>query len=247
MHWINGANNVPDKFGPGENGFSEGDPTTGVRGTILTAKWLDDVQRNIIEVIKAAGTGLFEGNATDLYRAINQLITIAIPNQSIATGTILMFGGAAAPGGWLLCNGAAVSRTGYAGLFTAIGTTYGSGDGGTTFNLPDMRGRAAIGAGQGPGLTNRALGVPGGEESHLLTIAEMPLHGHPARWSSASQSSQSTQGSGAAPLTTASPANYPSFTGQPSNTVGQQIGGEGGGGAHNTMPPFLPVNHIIKF
>jgi microcystin-dependent protein len=247
MHWIDGANNVPNKFGSGENGFSEGNPTTGVRGTILTAKWLDDVQRNLIEVIKAGGTGLIEGNPTDLYRAIQQLITLAIPNQSIAPGTILMFGGAAAPGGWLLCNGSAVSRAGFGNLFSTIGTTYGVGDGATTFNLPDLRGRAAIGAGQGLGLSNRTLGVSGGEEAHLLTVAEMPLHGHPARISTTTASTAQSQNNGGMVLNNTNNANYASFTGAPGTTAGQQIGGEGGGGAHNTMPPFLAVNHIIKF
>jgi microcystin-dependent protein len=204
-----------------------------VRGTILTAKWLDDVQRNIIEVIKAAGTGVIEGNPTDLYRAINQLITIAIPNQSIATGTILMFGGANAPGGWLLCNGAAVSRTGFGNLFTAIGTAYGVGDGATTFNLPDMRGRAAIGAGQGPGLSNRSLGVSGGEESHLLTINEMPNHTHNLHANPRQINGNDSEGDASVK------SGNPGATGY--------LDATGGGQPHNNMPPYLPVNYIIKF
>src|SRR5258708_23166136 len=57
-------------------------------------------------------------------------------------GSMIAFGGTSAPsGGWLICNGAAVSRVTYAALFTAIGTAYGNGDGSTTFNLPDMPGR----------------------------------------------------------------------------------------------------------
>lgn len=65
------------------------------------------------------------------------------------TGLILMWGGAAAPTGWLLCQGQAVSRATYADLFAIIGTTYGEGDGSTTFNLPDMKGRTVIGSGTG--------------------------------------------------------------------------------------------------
>lgn len=75
----------------------------------------------------------------------------AFPSLS---GVISMFGGQAAPAGWLLCDGAAVSRTTYANLFTVIGTTYGAGDGSTTFNLPDFRGIFPKGA----GTTNRAAG-----------------------------------------------------------------------------------------
>lgn len=69
-------------------------------------------------------------------------------------GSIIPYGGANAPNGWLICNGQAVSRTTYADLFDAIGTTFGSGDGSTTFNIPDLRNRAVMGAG-----TNGALGA----------------------------------------------------------------------------------------
>lgn len=93
-------------------------------------------------------------------------------------GEVKMYAGAAAPSGWLPCDGSAVSRTTYAALFAVISTIYGVGDGSTTFNLPDLRGRAAIGSGQGAGLTNRALGAKGGEEAHALTAAENGQHSH---------------------------------------------------------------------
>ena len=78
-----------------------------------------------------------------------------------------------------MCDGRAISRTTYAALFTAIGAAFGAGDGSTTFNLPDMRGRTPIGAGQGSGLANRVLAATGGEENHILSTAEMPSHTHP--------------------------------------------------------------------
>ncbi|MCR6633146.1 MAG: tail fiber protein [Magnetospirillum sp.] len=96
------------------------------------------------------------------------------------TGEIRLFGGASAPSGWLFCDGSAVNRTAYAALFAVIGTAFGSGDGTATFNLPDLRGRAPIGAGQGAGLTSRTLGGTVGEEKHTLTIAEIPAHNHSA-------------------------------------------------------------------
>ncbi len=68
----------------------------------------------------------------------------AVPVMPV--GCVIPFAGAAAPTGWLLCQGQAISRTTYAQLFSVIGTTYGSGDGKTTFNLPDMRGRVAVGS-----------------------------------------------------------------------------------------------------
>lgn len=73
---------------------------------------------------------------------------------SAPVGTIVMFGGAAAPTGWLLCDNSAISRTTYSALFAVISTTYGTGDGSTTFNVPDMRGIFPRGAGTSAKLTN---------------------------------------------------------------------------------------------
>ena len=96
------------------------------------------------------------------------------------SGDIKLSGGAATPTGWLPCDGAAVDRTTYAGLFTAIGTAHGAGNGTTTFNVPDLKGRVPVGAGAGTGLTARALGSKFGEESHILTAAELAAHDHGA-------------------------------------------------------------------
>lgn len=106
------------------------------------------------------------------------------------TGTVLDFAGTTAPSGWLLCFGQAVSRTTYANLFAAIGTTYGVGDGSTTFNLPDCRGRATAGKDNmggtaasrlttaGAAIDGATLGAAGGTQTHTLTTAQMPAHNH---------------------------------------------------------------------
>jgi microcystin-dependent protein len=73
------------------------------------------------------------------------LATASGAEAAIPTGTLSQFAGAAAPTGWLICDGSAISRSTYATLFAVVGTTYGSGDGSTTFNLPDLRGRVAVG------------------------------------------------------------------------------------------------------
>lgn len=106
------------------------------------------------------------------------------------TGTVLPFAGASAPNGWLLCYGQAVSRTDYPNLFAAIGTTYGTGDGSTTFNLPDLRGRVPAGkdnmggtpanrlTSAGAGITGTTLGAAGGSQSHTLDATQIPAHNH---------------------------------------------------------------------
>ena len=94
-------------------------------------------------------------------------------------GAIQPYAGAAAPSGWLLCDGAAVSRTTYSRLFAAIGTAWGTGNGTTTFNVPDLRGRAPIGVGTGTGLTARALAATGGAETVALAAGDLPSHTHP--------------------------------------------------------------------
>lgn len=110
---------------------------------------------------------------------------------TVPVGVVNPFAGSVAPAGWLLCAGQAVSRTEYSGLFLTIGTTYGVGNGSTTFNLPDMRGRVVAGVDNMGGtaasrLTSTVLsasntiGAVGGSETHTLTSAQsgIPAHGH---------------------------------------------------------------------
>ena len=101
---------------------------------------------------------------------------MAIHQPSVPIGTIIDYAGSTLPDGYLECDGSAVSRTTYASLFAAIGTTWGTGDGSTTFNLPDLRGRTAIGAGTGTagGATAHSLGSKGGDErlqSHTHNVS----------------------------------------------------------------------------
>ena len=96
----------------------------------------------------------------------------------VPPGSIQLFAASSPPSGWLACDGTAVSRTTYARLFAAIGTTWGAGNGSTTFNLPDLRGRAAIGTGTGSGLTARTLADSGGAETHTLSADNLAAHTH---------------------------------------------------------------------
>lgn len=95
------------------------------------------------------------------------------PTPSIPAGIVEVFAGSTVPAGFLLCDGSAVSRDTYAALFAVIGTTYGVGDGSTTFNLPDLSGRVVIGTSQ-----SHALGSTGGSETVTLTESELPAHTH---------------------------------------------------------------------
>lgn len=95
------------------------------------------------------------------------------PTPSIPAGIVKVFAGSTVPAGFLPCDGAAVSRTDYATLFAAIGTTYGDGDGSTTFNVPDISGRVVIGVSG-----THALGSTGGSETVTLETANLPSHLH---------------------------------------------------------------------
>lgn len=93
-------------------------------------------------------------------------------------GMIQPFGFNFAPQGWATCSGQILSIAQNTALFSLLGTTYG-GDGVTTFALPDLRGRVAVGQGQGPGLTAYVMGEETGTESTTLTQNQMPQHTHP--------------------------------------------------------------------
>lgn len=92
-------------------------------------------------------------------------------------GEIRMFGGTFSPRSWSYCSGQTLAISSNTALFAIIGTIYG-GNGTTTFQLPDLRGRVAIGAGKGPGLTERALGELGGSLQNVMTLANMASHTH---------------------------------------------------------------------
>ncbi|MFZ5791863.1 MAG: tail fiber protein [Pseudomonadota bacterium] len=164
--------------------------------------------------------------------------TWTAPSGSTITGEIRMYAGAVAPSGWLLCDGAAISRTTYASLFAVTGTIYGAGDGSTTFNIPDLRGRAPIGAGTGAGLTARSLGQLVGEETHVLTTNEMPSHTHGVKVHSSPPNATAV-----ATGYLAAGTNFQNTTTTTNTNMGASAGS---GAAHNNMQPSSVVNFIIK-
>jgi microcystin-dependent protein len=172
------------------------------------------------------------------------LATTAFVQGAILTGEIKMWGTATAPSGYLLCIGTAVSRTTYAALFAIYSTTFGSGDGSTTFNLPDFRDRMPIGAG-----TTYSAADTGGSATTTLQIANLPAHTHANTLTDNGHShgvvgglqgtsgSQQYIGGNATPSTSTSAA---------STGITITNASVGSGTAATTISPYLGIYFIIK-
>jgi len=125
---------------------------------------------------QTASMGDIQGPFTDLATFINSFILPQLAAISTQIGEIRFIAVNSTPTLWLPANGAAVSRTTYSLLFAAVGTVYGTGDGVNTFNVPDLAGRAPIGAGTGSGLTARTAGTKLGAQT--ISLSAMPTHSH---------------------------------------------------------------------
>lgn len=181
---------------------------------------------------------------------------------STPAGVMQMFAGASAPDGWLICNGSAIARASFPALFAAIGVAYGAGDGSTTFNIPDLRGRTPIGAGQGTGLTNRTLAQMVGAETHTLAVEQMPIHTHVQNPHTHIQNPHDhemfsggryitgivgTGGIGAAPSSGGGILSLLTGQATPVNQNATAINqNEGNNAPHNNMQPSIVLNYIIK-
>lgn len=228
---------------------------------VTTAKIADDAITNIKMADDSVDTDEIVDDAVTTAKILDGAVTAAklATGAAFAAGMVMPHAGTTAPTGWLLAYGQAVSRTTYADLFAALGTTYGAGNGSTTFNLPDLRGRVVAGqddmggssanrlTGQSGGVDGDTLGAVGGDEEHTLTKAQMPAHGHDI-WSSSGFYTQDTWG-----MFYTQRQNYVSATNVGSGSYGanngqgvQIIENTGGGGAHNNVQPTIILNYIIK-
>lgn len=185
-------------------------------------------------------------------------------------GTVLMWAGASAsdavPDGYLLCDGSAVSRTSYPVLFAVLGETFGSGNGSTTFALPDLRARFVLGVND-----SYTRGATGGEVNHTLTVSEMPVHSHTCGDSGAhthtieaggahthtcgasgskiintggGSSGNASVGTGGSGATNEAGLHTHDISEADAHT--HTIGNAGGGNAHNNMPPYIALAYIIR-
>lgn len=171
------------------------------------------------------------------------------PGIQPPTGTVVPFAGTSAPTGWLFCFGQAVSRTTYADLFSALGTTYGAGDGSTTFALPDLRGRVPGGKDDmggvaasrlttgASGVDGASLGASGGAETHTLSTSQMPAHAHDL-----AIKYTTVGGAGSSRNYWTRSAVDTLFDG----TITNGASSKGDGAAHNNTQPTIVLNYIIK-
>lgn len=255
MNGTNGMNGAPGANGmngaPGANGMN-GAP--GSNGVSVIAIAIPNNPQAPDSNCPTGGTKLTAGDGTVTY-ACNGA-------PGVPTGAIMPFAGSVAPAGWLLCDGSALDTTQYAALFAAIASTYGAPDG-SHFLLPDLRGRAAVGAGAGAGLTARALGASLGEEAHVLTAAELAPHSHNGSGTTGAGNSKFYRnvydglGNGSASNHQVGWAGGPPYAdhndpnwSNSDHTHNYSFTTDGGNGlsgaAHNTMPPGLVLNYIIK-
>nr|DAL39948.1 MAG TPA_asm: Baseplate wedge protein [Caudoviricetes sp.] len=187
-------------------------PTGGTTGQVLAKKSDAD---NDVEWVNQTGGGSATGD-------------------TLPVGSIMPYPKATAPENWLICDGSAISRTDYSELFNAIGTTFGEGDGSTTFNLPNIKGRTIVGLDTDDTDFN-TIGKTLGEKTHTLTVAEMPEHNHKQ-----SLDGGNSGNSGNAAYSWSIPANQYLYTGD------DLAGKTGGSQPHNNIQPSFVATYIIK-
>lgn len=248
----------------GTTTVSLGDAATMASGYMVTVY---NAGTGTVTVSRANAADTIDGTAADttiaakdaktflVNAAQNGYNTVSAATRSSSSGSALLPGdivpsGASTRAGALLCDGSAVSRTTYAALFAAISTAYGVGDGSSTFNVPDFRGRTPIGAGTGSGLTARSLGQTGGEETHLNTANESGTTAHTHTVSGTASftvaSAVATTG-GTTAVTTTDPTGSINLSGTLTGLSANASTAASAASAHNNMQPFGVVNYFIVY
>lgn len=216
--------------------------------------------------VSAAELNMLAGLSMNIMTALTTLEQAAQNSFDtlVPVGEIKAWGAPVLPSGgvWAWCDGGELNRLEHPVLFSRYGTTWGAGNGTTTFNKPDFRGRTLVGAGQGSGLSMRALAARFGTETHQLSEHEMPHHGHgvdiTTSWGGdhnhgyfqamfyvpVYQSGSATHGY----LDNPSNKHYEITTtnGGHNHRVQGGTNGAGGNGAHNNIQPSAAVHWIIR-
>lgn len=213
-------------------------------GDLAVQTWYYHATGNVGQ--PAAHMWLRSANDPSGWSPWSPIATPLLPETMGMTGEIKMWPVNTVPNGWLPADGSEVSRATYAALFDILGTTFGVGNGTTTFNVPNMKGRVPVGYDTGQTEFD-TVGETGGEKTHVLTSAEMPSHTHVQN-----SHAHTFQGNGA--LTDGSTgASYVVNSGSFYGFRAQQMASAtavnqntGGGGAHNNLQPYMTVRYIIK-
>ncbi|ALY08994.1 tail protein [Arthrobacter phage Gordon] len=155
-------------------------------------------------------------------------------SRPVPAAQIMLYAGATPPDGWMFCDGAAVSRTNFPDLYNILGTMYGAGDGSTTFNLPNLKGRVPVGVDVAQ-TEFEVLGRLGGSKTHTLSVAELPSHTHGVG-GHAGKDDENFSGSGTNKFSAsdASVISYDLYTTSAGTT-----------GAHNNIQPYITMPYII--
>jgi microcystin-dependent protein len=165
------------------------------------------------------------------------LATASGATAALPPGTLTAFGGSTAPSGWLVCDGSAISRTTYSLLFAVVGTSYGAGDGSTTFNLPDLRGRTPVGYAAGGNADVATLGLNDG----VALANRRPKHQHSPHTHTHDASAGGSQNGQLGRVVTTGDGSSGTAT-----TADAKDGGSGNANDPLDTPAYLVVNHIIK-
>lgn len=226
-----------------------GDEISGASEYVLE---LDDVRTYFVVQAPLLGAGNVPVSAavkgyTELLRSSSGVawrvwgsdtsVALVTAGDGLPVGSLIEGFWTTAPAGYLLADGSAVSRSTYANLFSVIGTTYGAGDGSTTFNLPDTRGRVTVDQSSDPEFD--VLGEKQGAKTHTLTVAQIPSHTHQVGWIN--------NGTDISDYLAGSAAHYGISYWSARGGAYDLLEPVGGGQAHNNIQPSIVVKRAIKY
>lgn len=215
-----------DGFGANETRITAADLTHIEDGISAATQGVTNVETTVNTLTTRVASAENKAKSTDEYILASKAELKSDILKAVPIGTIVMWATNVPPEGWLLCNGATVSRAAYAELFAVLGTSVGN-PGSSAFKIPDLTGRFPLGTSG-----DHSLHSTGGSETHTLTVSEMPAHSHGVGGNIVQR------GSGSDAFRELAGA-YPG-----GNNAASQSAGEGR--PHNNMPPYYSINFIIR-